>query len=76
MCPMAVGLEYTMVSDAKKRADAKYRKEKVRQVVVRFGPPDADLLEHLEGKENMAGYIKQLIRADMERARPDDGRRA
>lgn len=45
---MAVGLEYTMVSDAKKRADAKYRKEKVRQVVVRFGPPDADLLEHLE----------------------------
>ena len=73
---MAVGLEYTMVSDAKKRADAKYRKEKVRQVVVRFGPPDADLLEHLESKENMAGYIKQLIRADMERARPDDGRKA
>ena len=43
---------------------------------MRFGPPDADLLEHLEGKENMAGYIKQLIRADMERARPDDGRKA
>lgn len=62
-----------MISDAKKRADAKYRKEKVRQVVVRFGPPDADLLEYIEGQESMAGYIKQLIRADMERERGEDG---
>jgi len=30
-------------------------------------PPDADLLEHLEGHDSMAGYIKRLIREDMER---------
>lgn len=56
-----------MITEAKKRADNKYRKEKVRQVVVRFGPPDAAILEHLEEQDSMAGYIKQLIRADMER---------
>ena len=28
---------------------------------------DADILEYLETKENKSGYIKSLIRADMER---------
>ncbi|MEG0323791.1 MAG: hypothetical protein RR619_07325 [Raoultibacter sp.] len=56
-----------MVSDAKKRADEKYRKEKMKQVVVRFSPRESDLYEHLEEQPNKMGYIKQLIKDDMER---------
>lgn len=53
-------------SDAQKRARAKYDKEKVRQFVVRFYPSESDILEFLEIKENKAGYIKELIRKDMQ----------
>lgn len=55
------------VSEAQKRAAAKYNKERMVQKVVRFSPNERDLLEHLEAQPNMAGYIKSLIRADMER---------
>ncbi len=55
------------VSEAQKRASAKYFKSKLTQKVVRFGPNDADILRHLEQQENMSGYIKKLIREDMER---------
>lgn len=58
-----------MVSDAQKRASAKYNKEKVKQVIVRFYPGEADLHEWLCSQPNKAGYIKSLIRADMERGR-------
>lgn len=56
-----------MVSEAKKRADAKYRREKMVSKVVRFSPNETDILAHLESQPNKAGYIKALIRADMER---------
>lgn len=56
---------YTM-ANRNTRYVEKYRKDKVRQVVVRFYPTEADLLEHLEKQDSMAGYIKSLIRADME----------
>lgn len=55
-----------MPSEAQKRATAKYNREKMVQKVVRFSPNERDLLPFLESKENMAGYIKSLIRADME----------
>lgn len=55
------------VSEAQKRASAKYNKERMVQKVVRFSPNERDLLEHLEKQPNMSGYIKSLIRADMER---------
>lgn len=54
-------------SDAQKRARAKYEKEKVRQVMVRFYPSENDILEFLESQDNKAGYIKELIRKDMNR---------
>lgn len=53
------------VSEAQKRANAKYNKEKMIQRVVRFSPNERDLLEHLDSQPNKAGYIKQLIREDM-----------
>lgn len=55
------------VSDAQKRAVAKYQKEKTNLFQIRFYPADSDIYEHLCEQPNKAGYIKQLIRADMER---------
>lgn len=56
-----------MLTDAQKRAQAKYNKANVRQMAVRFYPSEQDLWEWLENKGNKAGYIKELIRADMEK---------
>ena len=56
-----------MVTEAQKRASKKYHKEKLVQRVVRFSPNEKDILDHLDAQPNKAGYIKQLIRADMEK---------
>lgn len=42
-------------------------KANVRQTAVRFYPSERDMWEWLERQSNKAGYIKELIRADMER---------
>ena len=55
------------ISDAQKRADAKYKKEKTKQIAFRFFPKEQDIYEHLCRQENKAQYIKRLIREDMER---------
>lgn len=57
------------LTDAQRRAQEAYRKRSVKQVAVRFYPVEADIWEWLSGKENKAGYIKELVRADMERER-------
>lgn len=62
------GGRIAMVSDAQKRANEKYRRESVRQFAVRFYPADSDAWEHLQKQPNKAGYIKALIRADMEKS--------
>lgn len=58
-----------MPSDAQKRATAKYRKENTVTKSLRFFPGDKDVLEHLEKQPNMAGYIKELIRRDMDKVK-------
>ncbi len=58
-----------MLTEAQKRAQAKYNKANVRQTAVRFYPAERDLWEWLEKQPNKAGYIKELIRADMERSK-------
>lgn len=55
------------VSDAQRRASEKYRRESVRQTTTRFYPAEADLWEWLNAQPNKAGYVKRLIREDMER---------
>lgn len=55
-----------MVSEAQKRANAKYEKDNVVKKLVKFYPADYDLVEWLKTKNNVQGYIKSLIRADME----------
>ena len=55
--------------DAQRRAQARYVKESVKQTSLRFYPAETDLWEWLDSKENKQGYLKSLIRADMERER-------
>lgn len=55
-----------MASEAQKKALEKY-KAKVKRFTVDFPPSDADLWEHMNSQQNKQGYIKSLIRADMER---------
>lgn len=57
------------VSDAQRRANERYRKESVRQVTVRFYPTEADIWEWLRSQPNRSGYVKELIRRDMEARR-------
>ena len=57
-----------MPTEAEKRAIAKYKRKQVRQVILGLNKrTDADVIERLETCGNMQGYIKQLIRADIER---------
>lgn len=60
-----------MVSDAQRRArdrlNKKYQAERTKTVNLRFGPPEMDVRDCLSAIENKSGYIKGLIRADMER---------
>lgn len=58
---------HSVASDAQKRANEKYKKESVVRKVVQFYPTDSDLLAWVESRGNVQGYIKQLIREDMER---------
>ena len=57
------------VSDAQKRANERYRKASVRQATIRFYPSEADIWEWLQSQPNKAGYVKELIRCDMEARR-------
>lgn len=55
-----------MTTDAQKRASAKYAKLNVKQKRIAFYPAENDLYEWLCKQENQQGYIKALIRKDME----------
>lgn len=57
-----------MVSEAQKRAAAKYEAENIKQIKLKLNRrTDADILAKLEAEENVQGYIKRLIREDMKK---------
>lgn len=57
-----------MISEARRRAQMKYNKEHTKQVTLRLNKrTEADIIDWLELIPNKQGYIKGLIRADMER---------
>ena len=58
-----------MISESQLRAMKKYQQGKTKSVTIRFFPSDMSLYRHLQMQSNKAGYIKALIRADMERAK-------
>lgn len=59
--------DYSKSKDAQLRATQKYNKENTIQVVCRFNKnTDADIVERLQEVENKNGYIKELIRKDIQ----------
>ena len=57
-----------MGTDAQKRASLKWEAENTVQIKLKLHRVnDADILARLEASGNKQGYIKELIRADMER---------
>lgn len=55
-----------MRSEAKKRADLKYAKRHVKQISLKLNDnTDRDILDRLAQEDNVQGYIKALIRADI-----------
>lgn len=55
-----------MATEAQRRAKKKY-KPNVKRFSVDFYPTESDLIEHLAKQENKQGYIKELIRKDMQK---------
>ena len=53
---------------ADRARERKYIKTKVRQVMVKFNltTDERELFEYLYSQKNMQGYVKKLLRADME----------
>jgi hypothetical protein len=61
-----------MGSPAHNRATAKYDAENTKFFGLKFNlKTDADILEKLDTVDNKQGYIKDLIRADIERTKGD-----
>ena len=55
-------------SEAHRRADARYKSRSTTQVGLRFyNATEGDLIAHLARQPNKQGYLKRLIREDMER---------
>lgn len=56
------------VRESDYRASQKYQREKCRKITVQMNKRlDEDILEWLDSLPNKAGYIKDLIRADMDK---------
>lgn len=53
-------------TDAQRRAQARYNQQKVKRITVAFYPKDDELYNYVTAKENMAGYLKDLIRKEYE----------
>lgn len=55
-----------MTTPAQAKATAKYIKEHTKTFVMRCNlRTDADIIEHLAAKDNVAGYLKALVRNDI-----------
>lgn len=53
------------LTEAQKRAKAKYRSKSVKKLLIEFYPSDAELYEKVQEQENKQGYIKELIKKDI-----------
>lgn len=55
-----------MTTEAQKRANKNYRK-KMNRIMLDFSPAEAEMWEHIQQQPKKQTYIKDLIRADMEK---------
>lgn len=59
--------KHSTASPAHNRATAKYNKANTKQYLIRLNlKTDADIIEKMDSVPNRLGYIKQLIREDMQ----------
>lgn len=56
-------------TEAQKRAQSRYEKQNVKRASIAFYPSEMELWERLQAHENKAGYIKDLIRKDLEQSK-------
>lgn len=56
-----------MSTEAQRAAIKRYAKANIRQIGLKFAPPEHDLYDWVKLQESANGYIKRLIREDMER---------
>lgn len=56
----------TKTSEAQLRAVAKY-KQKVNRITIDFYPTESELWNHIQQQDKKQTYIKNLIRADIEK---------
>ena len=55
-----------MATEAQKKAKAKYDQANTKQIMLKLNlKTDADILDQLDSVENKQGYIKDLIRKDL-----------
>ena len=56
-------------------SSAKYEREKLLRVMTKFHRvKEADLVEKMEQQENKSGYLKRLVREDIQRERDAQGK--
>lgn len=53
------------LTDAQRRAKAKYKSNNVKKILLEFYPSDMELYEKVQEQPNKQGYIKELIRKDI-----------
>lgn len=57
-----------MLTESQKKAQVKYDKANTRQIHLKLNRrTDADVIKALDNAESKQGYIKRLIRADLEK---------
>ena len=55
-----------MKTEAQKRAERKYAKKNIKRVEMKLNTRyDGDIIQHLDSKDNVNGYLKELIRKDI-----------
>ena len=55
-----------MISDARKRANAKYDKAHTKGIYLKLNTTtDADIIDYLSRKDNVQGFIKDIIRQNI-----------
>ena len=64
-----------MSTEAQKKASANYAKKMTKCVNLAFNrKTDADILEKLDSVDSKMGYIKKLIREDIEKSQKDQNK--
>jgi vacuolar-type H+-ATPase subunit E/Vma4 len=58
------------MTEAQQKAKRKYL-AKGKRIILELYPTEADLIAHIEKQPNKQGYIKQLIKEDIEKEKRD-----